>query len=168
MSLFSHSFSYRVRIWDLIILTPNALFLAFLCYRLKSARLQLYATNSPIFLTFYRIIWICILLSLMRCVISIMMSALEVNPYADGLTDKIMWTVVRFSLLSTEMCVLVFGMAFGHLDSRNSIRAVLVTTCAISLVFSIVQGRSSSSLLCNKIRFQLFSNNLVSQQAESN
>jgi len=48
--------------------------------------------------------------------------------------------IVRFFLLSTETSVLVFGLAFGHLDSHTSIRRVLLVTSFISLAYSICQG----------------------------
>lgn len=82
--------------------------------------------------------------------------------------DKILWISVRFFLLATEMSVVVFGLAFGkyafclsfitcflctasalvslffciigHLDSRSSIRHVLLVTSLISLGFSISQA----------------------------
>lgn len=32
-----------------------------------------------------------------------------------GKADKILWVTVRFFLLSTEMSVVIFGLAFGEL-----------------------------------------------------
>lgn len=46
----------RVQIWDLAILVPNILFLAFLGLRFNRAILKLRATSSPIFLTFYGLV----------------------------------------------------------------------------------------------------------------
>lgn len=54
--------------------------------------------------------------------------------------DKVMWVTVRFFLLATEMSVVIFGLAFGHLDSRSSIKRVLFATSFISLAFTITQG----------------------------
>ncbi|GAB0088518.1 hypothetical protein DMENIID0001_029650 [Sergentomyia squamirostris] len=129
--------SSGVRIWDVVIFLPNVLFLLFLALRFNRARLKLRATSSPIFLTFYGIVWSCVTLSVLRCIVSMLVNA---TTSFGGMTDKIMWIAVRFSLLSAEMSVVIFGLAFGHLDSRNSIRAVLVTTCVISLGFSLAQG----------------------------
>lgn len=50
------------------------------------------------------------------------------------------WVFVRFFLLSTEISVLVFGLFFGHLDSRTSIRRVLMVTSFLALTYSICQG----------------------------
>lgn len=33
-----------------------------------------------------------------------------------GLIDKILWVIVRFFLLATEMSVVIFGLAFGEFD----------------------------------------------------
>lgn len=30
-----------------------------------------------------------------------------------GYTDKVLWVIVRFFMLSTEMSVVIFGLAFG-------------------------------------------------------
>jgi hypothetical protein len=34
---------------------------------------------------------------------------------AGDYADKVLWIVVRFFLLSTEMSVVIFGLAFGRL-----------------------------------------------------
>lgn len=52
----------------------------------------------------------------------------------------IFWILVRFFLLATEISVVVFCLAFGHLDSRTSIKRVLLVTSCISLVYSTIQG----------------------------
>lgn len=126
-----------VRIWDLAILIPNVLFLVFLGIRFNRAILKLRATSSPIFLTFYGLVIANIVISVIRCCVSMTVNAATVSgEYAD----KILWISVRFFLLATEMSVVVFGLAFGHLDSRSSIRHVLLVTSFISLGFSISQA----------------------------
>jgi len=54
--------------------------------------------------------------------------------------DIIFWILVRFFLLSTEISVLVFGFAFGHLDSKTSIKRVLLVTFLLSFAYSTFQG----------------------------
>lgn len=100
----------RVRIWDLIILIPNALFVLFLVVRFNKAQLKLRATSSPIFLTFYSLVWGNVMISLVRCAVSMTVNA--AMP-VGGLVDKILWVTVRFFLLATEMSVVIFGLAFG-------------------------------------------------------
>lgn len=135
-----------IRLWDILILVPNLVFLVFLCVLFQRARLKLYATNSPVFLCFYGLIWVCAIFSVLRCVISMSLSSLHVTQSVEEIVNKILWTVVRFILLTAEISVLIFSLAFGHLESRHSIRAVLVTTGIISLIFSVIQGQCIHSL----------------------
>ncbi|KAJ1530573.1 hypothetical protein ONE63_005457 [Megalurothrips usitatus] len=126
----------RVRIWDLSILIPNLAFLVFLGLRFNRAILKLRATSSPIFLAFYGLVIANLIISIIRCCVSMTVNAATVSgEYAD----KILWISVRFFLLATEMSVVVFGLAFGHLDSRSSIRHVLFVTSFLSLCFSVSQ-----------------------------
>ncbi|CAG2105863.1 unnamed protein product [Medioppia subpectinata] len=127
----------RLRIWDAIIFVPNVLFLAFLLLGLKATKQKLRQTTSPIFATFYLLVCINVTTSLLRCVISMLVN---VTSPAGDITDKVFWVIVRFFLLSTETSVLVFGLAFGHLDSQTSIRRVLLVTSFVSLAYSICQG----------------------------
>ncbi|CAG0898346.1 unnamed protein product [Cyprideis torosa] len=76
-------------------------------------------------------------ISILRCIISM---AVNATVPAGEVVDKVLWVAVRFFLLATELSVLTFGLAFGHLDSRTSIRRVLMCTASISLAFSITQG----------------------------
>ncbi|XP_053997241.1 transmembrane protein adipocyte-associated 1 homolog isoform X1 [Hylaeus anthracinus] len=127
----------RVRIWDTIILVPNLLFLLFIAVRFNRARLKLRATSSPIYLAFYGLVICNVVISVIRCVVSMSVNAATT---AGGKADKVLWVTVRFFLLSTEMSVVIFGLAFGHLDSRSSIRRVLLATSFISLAFTVTQG----------------------------
>ncbi|XP_077276696.1 uncharacterized protein LOC143905266 [Temnothorax americanus] len=127
----------RVRIWDVIILVPNLLFLLFIAMRFNRARLKLRATSSPIFLAFYGLVICNVVISVVRCVVSMTVNAAAT---VGGKADKVLWVTVRFFLLSTEMSVVIFGLAFGHLDSRSSIRRVLLATSLIALAFTITQG----------------------------
>lgn len=101
---------FRVRIWDVIILIPNALFLLFLAIRFNKAQLKLRATSSPIFLTFYTMVWVNVIISLIRCIIS--MTVISSIPLG-GEVDKVLWVIVRLFLFATELSVVVFGLAFG-------------------------------------------------------
>ncbi|KZC13455.1 PREDICTED: uncharacterized protein LOC107191659 [Dufourea novaeangliae] len=127
----------RVRIWDVVILMPNLLFLLFIAVRFNRARLKLRATSSPIFLAFYGLVICNVVISVIRCVVSMTVNAAAT---VGGKVDKVLWVTVRFFLLSTEMSVVIFCLAFGHLDSRSSIRRVLLATSFIALAFTITQG----------------------------
>ncbi|XP_015606994.1 transmembrane protein adipocyte-associated 1 homolog isoform X2 [Cephus cinctus] len=127
----------RVRIWDVVILIPNLLFLLFIAVRFNRARLKLRATSSPIFLAFYGLVLCNIVISVIRCAVSMTVNAAA---SVGGKADKVLWVTVRFFLLSTEMSVVIFSLFFGHLDSRSSIRRVLLATSFIALAFTITQG----------------------------
>ncbi|XP_029643012.1 transmembrane protein adipocyte-associated 1 homolog [Octopus sinensis] len=127
----------RVRIWDLIILIPNVLFLIFLFFRSRNAIVKLRNKNSPIFLVFYALVVLVVGISILRCVVAMTVNAsLEAGDDAD----KILWLILRFFLLTTELSLVIFGFAFGHLDSRTSIQRVLLVTSAIALCYSTTQG----------------------------
>ncbi|XP_043515597.1 transmembrane protein adipocyte-associated 1 homolog isoform X1 [Frieseomelitta varia] len=137
MILYKEIKDSRVRIWDIVILIPNLLFLLFIAVRFNRARLKLRATSSPIFLAFYGLVICNVVISVIRCIVSMSVNAAAT---VGGKADKILWVTVRFFLLSTEMSVVIFGLAFGHLDSRSSIRRVLLATSLIALAFTITQG----------------------------
>lgn len=103
-------FRCRVRIWDVAILIPNLLFLLFIAVRFNRARLKLRATSSPIFLAFYGLVICNVVISVIRCVVSMTANAAG---SVGGKADKVLWVTVRFFLLSTEMSVVIFCLAFG-------------------------------------------------------
>lgn len=103
--------AFRVRIWDVIIMIPNVLFLLFLAIRFNRARLKLRATNSPIFMTVYCLVIGNIIISVIRCIVSMTVNA---STSFGSTTDKILWVTVRFFLLSTEISVVIFGLACGR------------------------------------------------------
>ncbi|GFV61221.1 transmembrane protein adipocyte-associated 1 homolog [Trichonephila clavipes] len=135
--LYEEILNTRVRIWDLSILVPNVVFLLFMLIRCNRARLKLRATNSPIFSTFYILVALNAAVSVLRCVVAMTVNA--AIPIGE-ITDKVLWVVVRCFLLATEISVLIFGLAFGHLDSQTSIRRILIVTTSVSLIYSGLQG----------------------------
>ncbi|GFS26227.1 transmembrane protein adipocyte-associated 1 homolog [Elysia marginata] len=126
----------RVRWWDLAILIPNCIFLLFLFYGFRMAIRKLRASSSPIFTAFYGLILAVCIISVLRCVVSMTVNA-ATSPGDNA--DKILWLILRFALLATEMSVVIFGLAFGHLDSRTSIHRVLIVTFTIALFYSSIQ-----------------------------
>ncbi len=85
------------------------------------------------------LVWSSTVVSVIRCVVSM---TLGVGASSAGdAADRLLWLLLRFCLLSTEMSVLVFGLAGGRLDSKGGIRRVVTVTTIISLVFSVTQVR---------------------------
>lgn len=54
---------------------------------------------------------------------------------------QILWEITRFFLLAIELSVVILGLAFGHLESKSSIRRVLAITTVLSLAYSVTQAR---------------------------
>ena len=58
--------------------------------------------------------------------------------------DKLLWIVLRFFLLATEMSVVVFGVASGHLDSKRSIRRVVLVSSKLLVDVCVCKERKST------------------------
>lgn len=126
----------RVRYWDLLLLVPNVLFFSFLLWKLPLARAKIRVTSSPIFITFYILVFVVALVGIARAVVSMTVSASD----AATVADKILWEITRFFLLAIELSVIILGLAFGHLESKSSIKRVLAITTVLSLAYSVTQG----------------------------
>ncbi|XP_012518542.1 PREDICTED: transmembrane protein adipocyte-associated 1 [Propithecus coquereli] len=128
----------RVRYWDLLLLIPNVLFFLFLLWKLPSARAKIRVTPSPIFITFYILVFVVALVGIARAVVSMTVNASD----AATVADKILWETTRFFLLAIELSVVILGLAFGHLESKRSIKRVLAITAVLSLAYSVTQVSS--------------------------
>ncbi|KAM5219022.1 transmembrane protein adipocyte-associated 1 isoform 2-T2 [Hipposideros larvatus] len=126
----------RVRYWDLLLLIPNVLFFIFLLWKLPLARAKICITSSPIFITFYILVFVVALVGIARAVVSMTVSTSD----AATVADKILWEITRFFLLAIELSVVILGLAFGHLESKSSIKRVLAITTVLSLAYSVTQG----------------------------
>uniref|UniRef100_A0A672IVT1 Integral membrane protein GPR175 n=1 Tax=Salarias fasciatus TaxID=181472 RepID=A0A672IVT1_SALFA len=126
----------RVRFWDLLLLVPNVAFLMFLMWKLPSARAKIRLTSSPIFVTFYLLVFVVAAVGITRAIVSMTVSASS----AATIVDKVLWEITRFFLLAIELSVIILGLAFGHLESKSSIKRVLAITAVLALGYSITQG----------------------------
>ncbi|XP_073707752.1 transmembrane protein adipocyte-associated 1 homolog [Garra rufa] len=126
----------RVRYWDLMLLIPNVAFLVFLMWKLPSARAKIRLTSSPIFVAFYILVFVVAAVGITRAIVSMTVS----TSIAATLIDKVLWEITRFFLLAIELSVIILGLAFGHLESKSSIKRVLAITAVLSLAYSITQG----------------------------
>ncbi|XP_076448464.1 transmembrane protein adipocyte-associated 1 homolog [Babylonia areolata] len=126
----------RVRVWDMLILVPNTLFMAFLLGRLRPNIRRLCTSTSPMFSAIYGLVCVVSVISVLRCVVSMTVNA---SLEAGNIADKMLWLILRFFLLSTEASVITFGFYFGYLESRTSIQRVLACTSFFALGYSAVQ-----------------------------
>ncbi|XP_042263446.1 transmembrane protein adipocyte-associated 1 homolog [Thunnus albacares] len=126
----------RVRYWDILLLVPNVAFFVFLMWKLPSARAKIRLTSSPIFITFYLLVFVVAAVGITRAIVSMTVSASS----AATIIDKVLWEITRFFLLAIELSVIILGLAFGHLESKSSIKRVLAITAVLALAYSITQG----------------------------
>ncbi|XP_066554456.1 transmembrane protein adipocyte-associated 1 homolog [Amia ocellicauda] len=126
----------KVRFWDLLLLIPNVAFFIFLLWKLPSARAKIRTTSSPIFITFYILVFVVAAVGITRAIVSMTVSASS----AATIIDKVLWEITRFFLLAIELSVIILGLAFGHLESNSSIKRVLAITAVLALGYSITQG----------------------------
>ncbi|XP_024270283.1 transmembrane protein adipocyte-associated 1 homolog isoform X2 [Oncorhynchus tshawytscha] len=126
----------RVRFWDLMLLIPNVIFFMFLMWKLPSARAKITLTSSPIFITFYILVFVVAAVGITRAIVSMTVSASS----SATIIDKVLWEISRFFLLTMELSVIILGLAFGHLESQSSIKRVLAITAVLALGYSITQG----------------------------
>ncbi|KAM9523693.1 transmembrane protein adipocyte-associated 1 homolog isoform 1-T1 [Salvelinus alpinus] len=126
----------RVRFWDLMLLIPNLVFFMFLMWKLPSARAKITHTSSPIFITFYILVFVVAAVGITRAIVSMTISASS----SATIIDKVLWEISRFFLLTVELSVIILGLAFGHLESQSSIKRVLAITAVLALGYSITQG----------------------------
>uniref|UniRef100_A0A672N4W2 Integral membrane protein GPR175 n=2 Tax=Sinocyclocheilus grahami TaxID=75366 RepID=A0A672N4W2_SINGR len=119
-----------------MLLVPNVAFLVFLMWKLPSARAKIRLTSSPIFVAFYILVFVVAAVGITRAIVSMTVSTSS----AATLIDKVLWEITRFFLLAIELSVVILGLAFGHLESKSSIKRVLAITAVLSLAYSITQG----------------------------
>jgi len=124
-----------VRIWDVMILVPNILFLFYLIMKLRYVIPKLRKNPSPMFAVCFTLVCLANVISLLRCIVS-----MSIDSNDGDYVDRVLWLLLKFFLLAIELSVIVFGFMFGHLDTRRSIQRVLAVTFAISLAYSLTQG----------------------------
>ncbi|XP_071485901.1 transmembrane protein adipocyte-associated 1 homolog [Diadema antillarum] len=127
----------RIRVWDLMLLVPNFLFLLFLLVRSKIAVAKLRQSNRPIFFSFYIMAFVATIVGVIRAVVSMIVDA-ATEP--GDIADTVLWLAVRFALMTIELSVVIFAIGFSHLDSKSSVRLVILITCVISFIYCVIQG----------------------------
>merc|ERR1712126_591191 len=132
-----HLGNTNLRVWDLIILLPNVVFLLFLFYKLPTTRLKLRATNSYLLSTLYFLVLTCSLVSALRCLLGMI---IHLDNVSHDLANKGVWVTSRFILLSSELSVAVFGAAFGVRDTRHSVQTICLGCSLTSFVVCVIQA----------------------------
>ncbi|XP_059571921.1 transmembrane protein adipocyte-associated 1 isoform X2 [Alligator mississippiensis] len=116
----------RVRYWDLLLLVPNVLFFVFLLWKLPSARAKIRVTSSPIFTTFYILVFVVALVGIARAVVSMTVSASDTATVADKGTLEILYPDSHLSAEDFN----IYGHGGRHFW--------LASSCFFFLVYSLV------------------------------
>ncbi|KAM4654108.1 transmembrane protein adipocyte-associated 1 isoform 6-T9 [Amazona ochrocephala] len=116
----------RVRYWDLLLLVPNVLFFMFLLWKLPSARAKIRVTSSPIFTTFYILVFVVALVGIARAVVSMTVSASDAATVADKGTLEILYPDAHLSAEDFN----IYGHGGRHFW--------LASSCFFFLVYSLV------------------------------
>eukprot|EP00096_Caligus_rogercresseyi_P009607 TRINITY_DN3285_c0_g1_i1.p1 TRINITY_DN3285_c0_g1~~TRINITY_DN3285_c0_g1_i1.p1 ORF type:complete len:356 (-),score=117.73 TRINITY_DN3285_c0_g1_i1:95-1162(-) len=125
----------NIRVWDMLILLPNLMFFLYLLSGFRKSHRRLSASNAPVYKAFFYLTFCSAGLSLLRTLLSILLGMLF--SYSHAL-DELGWVVLHFGLLTTELSVLVLGIA--QIDSRKSVRRVILLSSILAVFYSIIQS----------------------------
>uniref|UniRef100_A0A8C9RWY4 Integral membrane protein GPR175 n=1 Tax=Scleropages formosus TaxID=113540 RepID=A0A8C9RWY4_SCLFO len=124
--------SSRVRFWDVLLLIPNVAFFAFLVWKLPSARAKIRVTSSPIFITFYILVFVVAAVGITRAIVSMTVCASN----AATIIDKVLWEITRFFLLTIELSVVILGLAFGTSTwAHSSTRTITAAQGTLEILY---------------------------------
>lgn len=130
-----------IRIFDVVLLIPNAFFLIFLVYRLGFAHIQLHKIKCPIVKTVYSMVVLVCVVGIIRCFVSMLLSSIQKHPHRDALPTKILWLLLSCFLLAVELSVIIFGVWAGNMqDGRKGVQRVLCVTSICAIAYSSAQA----------------------------
>jgi len=109
-------FFYRIHYFDAIILIPNLIFLVLLIIKWHRTRAKL-NSSKPLLLSVCCLILIVSFVNILRCLFAMIFS--DQRSSVKTILLKILWLLVRFTLLCTELSLLVFGIYFGNHFKNN-------------------------------------------------
>lgn len=130
-----------IRIFDVLLLVPNILFLMFLIYRLGVAHVQLYKIRCPIVKTVYFMVFFVCIVGIIRCFVSMLLTSILKQPHKDSLITKILWLLLCSFLLAVELSVIIFGVWAGNMqDGRKGVQRVLCVSSICAIAYSSAQA----------------------------
>ncbi|KAJ7370746.1 Transmembrane protein adipocyte-associated 1 [Desmophyllum pertusum] len=133
-----------IRIFDVLLLIPNFLFLMFLVYRLGVAHVRLHKIRCPIVKTVYFMIPFQGLTHLLGVLFSQHVPypfSTSNSAYKIDVRDIILWLVLSCFLLAVELSVIIFGVWAGNMrDGRKGVRRVLCVTTICAIAYSSAQA----------------------------
>lgn len=130
-----------IRIFDVLVLVPNFLFLMFLMYRLGVAHVRLYKIRCPIVKTVYFMVFFVCIVGIVRCFVSMLLTSILNEPHKDSLLIKILWLLLCCFLLAVELSVIIFGVWAGNMqDGRRGVQIVLCVSTICAIAYSSAQA----------------------------
>ncbi|KAL9960873.1 hypothetical protein ACROYT_G034379 [Oculina patagonica] len=130
-----------IRIFDVILVIPNFLFLMFLMYRLGMNHVRLYKIRCPIVKTVYFMVFFVCIVGIVRCFVSMLLTSILNQHHKDSLPTKILWLVLGCCLLGVELSVIIFGVWAGNMqDGRQGVRRVLCVASICAIAYSSAQA----------------------------
>lgn len=130
-----------IKIFDVILLVPNFLFLVFLMYKIGTAQVKLHKIKCPIVKTVSFMVFLVCFVGISRCFVSMFLSSMLHQRHKDALPTKILWLLLSCFLLAVELSVIIFGLWAGNMrDGRKGVRRVLCVTSICSIAYSSAQA----------------------------
>ncbi|CAF1036119.1 unnamed protein product [Rotaria sordida] len=146
--------SSQIRYFDVIILIPNLIFLLFIIIKWILTRTKI-NINKPLLLSVTCLLLLITLSNILRCLFVMIFPDNVFN--AQEIIVKVFWLCIRFTLLWTELSVLLFGICFGRSNSnRPSIKTlkVLVISFIFTSIYITIQAILEFRRNTRPIKFQ--------------
>ena len=124
----------RLRVWDVIILGPNVVFLLFLLYQQPKTRSRLLGAQSPVLKTLHRHVVTLSFTAALRSFLAIILNLS--NPVHD-VTNSIIWQFSAFIFLSLELEIGVLVVTENKI--RDYRKCLTSACCLVSLVVTGLQ-----------------------------
>jgi hypothetical protein len=131
--------STKIRYFDAIILLPNLIFFSFLIIKWHYTRAKL-NLSKPLLLTVCCLILTVSFVNILRCFYAMIFA--DQKSLVKTNIHKILWLLVRFTLLCTELSLLFFGIYFGRSNpNRQWLKTtkILIISSICSLIYTITQ-----------------------------
>ncbi|XP_031563241.1 transmembrane protein adipocyte-associated 1 homolog [Actinia tenebrosa] len=148
-----------IRILDIVLLVPNALFMVFLFFGLSKALLKFNLVHCPIVKTVFTLVFAVCITGVIKSFVSMLLRTSKREKHKNDLVIKILWLILRCLVLSVEMCVIIFALCAGKVDSKYGVRAVLLISSTCIIIFTSTQATLEFTLRKNEIyggRYNIF------------
>jgi hypothetical protein len=125
----------RVRVYDLVLVFCNVLFLLVLLARMAPTIKKL-IHSFPLFKILYSMVFVIPIMTVIHGIISMAVGY-------GNIASKVTQVLVRGSILMTEICVVVFGLFFrAYADQLMKLCFTVFTILVVAIMFTLAEGIS--------------------------